>query len=142
MQCLRIAMAEIWRATAIMVVILVTGIGPIPKEYDEATKALGASRRQRFRKITLPLMHPLLQMALALRIILAFEVFAVVAAPGCTLFPVLRGQTCEYPFDLNNCLAAVAMALTILAISIGFTLLVLHLLRVPTEARIYRLPPP
>ena len=38
-----IALAEIWRATAIMLVILVAGIGLIPKEYYEAAEVFGAS---------------------------------------------------------------------------------------------------
>jgi multiple sugar transport system permease protein len=75
-----IALAEIWRATAIMLVIIVAGMGLIPKEYYEAAEVFGASPWQRFVKITLPLLRPSLQTALVLRVILAFEVFAVVAA--------------------------------------------------------------
>ncbi len=131
-----IALAEIWRATAIMLVILVAGIGLIPKEYYEAAEVFGASPWQRFYKITLPLLRPSLQTALVLRIILAFEVFAVVAALGGTVFPVLMGQTYELQFALNNSAGAAAMALIILGISIGFTLLVLRVLRVPKGARI------
>jgi multiple sugar transport system permease protein len=71
-----------------------------------------------------------------LRVILAFEVFAVVAALGGTLFPVLMGQTYDYQFSLNNSGAASAMALIILVISIAFTLLILRILRVPKGARI------
>jgi multiple sugar transport system permease protein len=52
------------------------------------------------------------------------------------LFPVLMGQTYELQFALNNSAGAAAMALIILAISIGFTLLVLRVLRVPEGARI------
>ena len=132
---LAIALAEIWRATAIMLVILVAGIGLIPKEYYEAAEVFGASPWKRFLKITLPLLRPSLQTALVLRVILAFEVFAVVAALGGTLFPVLMGQTYEYQFDLTNGGAAAAMALIILVISIAFTLVVLRALRVPKGAR-------
>lgn len=129
-----IALAEIWRATAIMLVILVAGIGLIPKEYYEAAEVFGASPWKRFLKITLPMLRPSLQTALVLRVILAFEVFAVVAALGGTLFPVLMGQTYEYQFDLLNNKAAAAMAMIILAISIGFTLVILRILRVPKGA--------
>jgi multiple sugar transport system permease protein len=131
---LAIALAEIWRATAIMLVILVAGIGLIPKEYYEAAEVFGASPWKRFLKITLPMLRPSLQTALVLRVILAFEVFAVVAALGGTLFPVMMGQTFEYQFDLLNSPAAAAMALIILAISIGFTLVILRILRVPKGA--------
>lgn len=133
---LAIALAEIWRATAIMLVILVAGIGLIPKEYYEAADVFGASKWKQFTRITLPMLRPSLQTALVLRVILAFEIFAVVAALGGTLFPVLMGETYAYQFDLLNSGAAAAMALVILAISIGFTLIILRILRVPKGASI------
>ncbi len=37
---LAVVLAEIWRATAIMMVILVAGMGLIPKEYGEAARGL------------------------------------------------------------------------------------------------------
>ena len=133
---LAIMLAEIWRATAIMLVILVAGIGLIPKEYYEAAEVFGASRWKQFTRVTLPLLRPSLQTALILRVILAFEVFAVVAALGGTLFPVLMGQTYEYQFLLTNNAAAAAMALVILGISIAATLVILRVLRVPKGATI------
>ena len=133
---LAIALAEIWRATAIMLVILVAGIGLIPKEYYEAAEVFGASPWKRFTRITLPLLRPSLSTALILRVILAFEVFAVVQALGGTLFPVLMGETYNYQFELLNGGAAAAVALVILAISILFTLLILRVCRVPKGATI------
>ena len=133
---LAIALAEIWRATAIMLVILVAGIGLIPKEYYEAAEVFGASTWKRFTRITLPLLRPSLSTALILRVILAFEVFAVVQALGGTLFPVLMSETYNYQFELLNGGAAAAIALIILAISIAFTLLILRGLRVPKGATI------
>lgn len=131
-----IALAEIWRATAIMLVILVAGIGLIPKEYYEAAEVFGASPWKQFLRITLPMLRPSLQTALILRVVLAFEVFAVVAALGGTLFPVLMGEIYSYQFDLLNNNAAAALALIVLAISIVFTLLILRILRVPKGATI------
>ncbi|WP_347864946.1 ABC transporter permease subunit [Planktomarina sp.] len=90
---LAIALAEIWRATAIMLVILVAGIGLIPKEYYEAADVFGASKWKQFWRITLPLLRPSLQTALILRVIMAFEVFAVVAALG-GLVPSFDGNLC------------------------------------------------
>ncbi|MEP2027792.1 MAG: sugar ABC transporter permease [Paracoccaceae bacterium] len=131
-----IALAEIWRATAIMLVILVAGIGLIPKEYYEAAEVFGASPWKRFLRITLPMLRPSLQTALILRVVLAFEVFAVVAALGGTLFPVLMGEIYSYQFDLLNSNGAAALALIVLAFSIGFTLIILRILRVPKGATI------
>ncbi|WP_299639600.1 sugar ABC transporter permease [uncultured Ruegeria sp.] len=133
---LAIMLAEIWRATAIMLVILVAGIGLIPKEYYEAAEVFGASRWKQFTRITLPLLRPSLQTALVLRVILAFEVFAVVAALGGTIFPVLMGEIYAYQFDLQNGGAAAALAIIVLIISIVFTLIIMRALRVPKGATI------
>ncbi len=131
-----IALAEIWRATAIMLVILVAGIGLIPKEYYEAAEVFGAGSWKRFTRITLPLLRPSLSTALVLRVILAFEVFAVVQALGGTLFPVLMGETYKYQFELLNGGAAAAIALIILGISIASTVVILRVLRVPKGASV------
>ncbi|MEP3329581.1 ABC transporter permease subunit [Sedimentitalea sp.] len=45
---LAIALAEIWRATAIMLVILVAGIGLIHQKYYESAEVFGASPWKRF----------------------------------------------------------------------------------------------
>ena len=132
---LAVMLAEIWRATAIMLVILVAGMGLIPKEYDEAAQVFGASRWQRFRRVTLPLLKPSLQTALILRVILAFEVFAVVAALGGTNLPVLMGEVYNRQFELRDANVAAAFALLILVISVAFTLLIMRALRTPKEAR-------
>jgi len=132
---LAVMLAEIWRATAIMLVILVAGIGLIPKEYYEAAEVFGAGAWKRFTRITIPLLRPSLQTALVLRVILAFEVFAVVIALSGTQFPVLMGEVYQQQFALSNSSVAAAYAMLILAISIVFTLAILWVLRVPKEAR-------
>lgn len=133
---LAILLAEVWRATAIVLVILVAGMGLIPKEYYEAAEVFGASRWKRFTKITLPMLKPSLQTAMILRVIMAFEVFAVVVALGGTNLPVLMGEIYTWQFDLQDANVAAAYALVILAISIACTLLIMWGLRTPKEARV------
>ena len=131
-----VILAEVWRATAIVMVILVSGMGLIPKEYYEAAEVFGASPWQRFLKVTLPMLRPSLQTALILRTIAAFEVFAVVVAIGGTTLPVLMGETFNWQFNLQDRNVASAYALVILAISIAATLVFLRVLRVPKGATI------
>ncbi len=131
-----VILAEVWRATAIVMVILVSGMGLIPKEYYEAAEVFGASPWQRFLKVTLPMLRPSLQTALILRTIAAFEVFAVVVALGGTTLPVLMGETFNWQFNLQDRNVASAYALVILAISIAATLVFLRVLRVPKGATI------
>ena len=131
-----IVLAEVWRATAIMMVILVAGLGLIPKEYGEAAEVFGATRWQRFTKVTLPMLKPSLQTALILRVILAFEVFAVVIALGGTQMPVLMSETYNWQFVLQDRGTAAAYAMVILGVSVAFTNVILRALHVPKDARI------
>lgn len=133
---LAVVLAEVWRATAIVMVILVSGMGLIPKEYYEAGEVFGATAWQRFIKITLPLLRPSLQSALILRTLAAFEVFAVVLALGGTTLPVLMGETFQWQFALQDRNVASAYALVILAISVLATVFFLRVLRVPKGATI------
>ncbi len=131
---LAVILAELWRATAIVMVILVSGMGLIPREYYEAAEVFGAGPWKRFFKVTLPMLRPSLQTALILRTIAAFEVFAVVVALGGTTLPVLVGETFNWQFNLQDKSVAAAYALVILAISIAYTLVFLRVLRTPKGA--------
>ncbi|RYG12105.1 MAG: sugar ABC transporter permease [Burkholderiales bacterium] len=131
-----VILAELWRATAIVMVIIVSGMGLIPKEYYEAAEVFGAGPWKRFVKVTLPMLRPSIQTALILRTIAAFEVFAVVIALGGTTLPVLVGETFNWQFALNDRNVAAAYALVILAISIAATLVFLRVLRTPKGATV------
>jgi multiple sugar transport system permease protein len=128
-----VALAEIWRATAIVLVILLGGLQLIPKDYAEAAEVFGASAWTRFRKITLPLLKPSLQSALILRTVLAFEVFAVVYALGGRNFPVLVGEAYTWQNENQNYGVAAAFAVLIMVISLAATAVYLRLLRVKPE---------
>lgn len=128
-----VVIAEIWRATAIVLVILLAGIQAIPKEYHEAAEVFGAKPWTRFTRITLPLLKPSLQSALILRTVLAFEVFAVVYALAGRDLPVLVGEAYGWQGAYQNNHVAAAYALLILGLSIGATLVILRLLRVNRE---------
>jgi len=102
----------------------------------EAAEVYGANAWQRFTKVTLPLLRPSLQTALILRVILAFEVFAVVAALGGTNLPVLMGEVYNRQFVLRDSHTAAAFAVLILIISIISTVFFMWSLRTPKEARL------
>ncbi len=131
-----IVLAEVWRATAIVLVILVAGFGLIPKEYGEAAEIFGATPWQRFTRVTLPLLKPSLQTALILRTVLAFEVFAVVFALGGRNFPVLVSEAYVWQFENQSYAVAAAYAVVVMAISLAATALYLRVLRTKPEARL------
>jgi multiple sugar transport system permease protein len=128
-----IVLAELWRATAIVLVILIAGLQLIPKEFAEAAEIFGAKPWTRFRKITLPLLKPSLQSALILRTVLAFEVFAVVYALGGRNFPVLAGEAYTWQNENQNYGVAAAYAVLIMVISLAATVVYLKALRVRPE---------
>ena len=130
-----VAVAEIWRATAVVLLILVAGVQMLPKEYNEAAEVFGASPWQAFRHVTLPLLKPSIQTALILRTVLAFEAFAVVLAIGGRNFPVLVSEAFTWQHTNQNSGVAAAYAIVVMAISLIATLIYLRVLRPAAGAR-------
>ncbi len=128
-----IVVEEVWRATAIVLVILAAGVQLVPKEYAEAADVFGATPWQRFTRVMLPLLRPSIQTALILRTVLAFEMFATVMALGGQNFPVLMSQTFNAQYFQQDYGVAAAYAVLVMAASIGATLVYLRLLRTPVE---------
>jgi multiple sugar transport system permease protein len=130
-----VVVAEIWRSTAIMLLILVAGVQVLPKEYGEAAEVFGASPWRAFARVTLPLLRPSIQTALILRTVLAFEAFAVVLALGGRNFPVLVSEAYAWQQFNQDTGVAAAYAIVIMTISIAATLIYLRLLSTPSEQR-------
>jgi multiple sugar transport system permease protein len=70
-----IVMAEVWKTTPFMALLLLAGLVTIDGQLYEAAKVDGASAWQRFVRITLPLMKPAILVALLFRTLDAFRVF-------------------------------------------------------------------
>lgn len=128
-----VVVAEVWRATSIVMVILVAGLQSIPSEFLEAADVFGATLWQKVWQVILPMLKPSLQVALILRTILAFQVFAVamaVAGRGVTL---LAAEAYRWYGTYRNPHVAAAYAVLILALSIVSTALYVWGLRTPEE---------
>lgn len=131
-----IVLAELWRATSIVMVILVSGLQAIPDETLEAAELFGATYWQRVRHIMLPLLRPSIQVALILRTILALQVFAVVIAlSGGQIVTVLANETYRQYFFLRNSNVASAYAVFILVLSIASVVFYLRAVRTQEEVR-------
>jgi multiple sugar transport system permease protein len=124
-----IVLAELWRATAIVLVIIVAGLQLIPKEYGEAASVFGASPWSIFRRITLPLLKPSIQTALILRTVLAFEMFGIVLALGGRNIPVLVSEAYNWQYANQDYGVAAAYAVVVMALSLAATLVYLRVLR-------------
>jgi multiple sugar transport system permease protein len=129
-----VLIAELWRATSLVMVIVVSGMQGIPKDYDEAANVFGATYLQRLRHIWLPLLKPSLQVALILRTILALQTFAVAQALTGQDFQLLVGETYRWYTSLQNPNVASALALVVMAVSMVAAVVYLRLLRDETES--------
>jgi multiple sugar transport system permease protein len=130
---LAIVVAEIWRSTAFIMIILVAGLQGIPRDYTEAAQVFGAGYFQRVRHVILPMLKPSLQVALLLRIILAFEVFATVIAITGASTTVLAAEAWRWQESNQNANVAAAYASLILVLSLVAAAIVIRLLRTPRE---------
>ncbi len=124
-----VAMTEVWRATAIVMIILVAGLQSIQKDYLDASRVFGASRLQRLRFVILPLLKPTIQTALIIRTVLAFQLFAPILVLTGRLYPVLASETYIAYVNVREVHVAAALALIIMVVSTLFVLFYLIALR-------------
>ena len=77
---LTLAMIDVWQWTPFMVLLLLAGLESIPQQPMEAARVDGANAFYIFRRITLPLLTPILSVAILLRSLDALKVFEYVYA--------------------------------------------------------------
>jgi multiple sugar transport system permease protein len=125
--------AEAWRATAIIMVILVSGLQGIPRDFLEAADVFGAGVWQRLRHVVLPLLKPSIRVALILRTILALQVFATVVALAGGTTTVLANEAYRWYYRLRDPRVAAAYASLVLLLSLVSTVVYLVTIRTNEE---------
>src|SRR5215475_3721105 len=70
-----IILAEVWKTTPFMALLLMAGLSLVPEDLLKAAKVDGATAWQRFWRITVPLMKPAILVALLFRTLDAFRIF-------------------------------------------------------------------
>jgi len=128
-----IVLAEVWRATSIVFVVLVAGLQSIPRDYVEAAEVFGAGWFARVWRVILPLLRPSIQTALILRTILAVQVFAVVSAIAGRGMTVLANEAYLWYREYRNPHLAATYAMFILTISLITAFIYLRALRTKEE---------
>lgn len=73
-----ISLSEIWRSLGTTIVITLAGLQSVPDEYMEAAKVDGASGWQLFKKITLPLIMPTVNVNILFSLIFGLKMFDLV----------------------------------------------------------------
>jgi multiple sugar transport system permease protein len=132
-----IVVAESWRATALVLIILIAGLQLIPRDFFEAADLFGASRLRRTIHVVLPLLRPSLQSALIVRTIFAFQTFAVVFALAGRNMPVLAGEAYTWYATNRNEHVAAAYAVVLLAMTVVAIVVYLRVLGL-REAEVQR----
>jgi multiple sugar transport system permease protein len=70
-----IILAEIWKTTPFMGLLLLAGLSLVPEDLQKAAMVDGATAWQRFVRITLPLMKPAILVAVLFRTLDSFRIF-------------------------------------------------------------------
>lgn len=73
-----VVLVDIWHQVSFMAILLLAGLSALPREPYEAARMDGASALRRFVHITLPLMRPVIMVALLLRLIFAIKTFDII----------------------------------------------------------------
>jgi multiple sugar transport system permease protein len=73
-----VLLASIWKYTPFAALLLLAGLGTVPRELYEAASIDGAGPVQRFRRITIPLIMPVILIVLIFQTMDALRVFDII----------------------------------------------------------------
>ena len=124
---------DVWEWTPLMFLILLAGIQSLPVEPFEAARVDGAGGWRTFLDHTLPMLRPVLAVAIALRTIDAFTTFDQVfvltkGGPGTsTQLISIYGYNTSFKFDEFG--YGTAMMLTVALVVVAFAALTVRLIR-------------
>lgn len=128
-----VALLEIWNWTPFSFIILLAGLAAIPKEPIEAAEILGASKWRIFWEVQVPLLRPVILLALVLRFLEAMAEFPKTWAlfqggPGTATetLPVYIFMTTWQYFEISK---GAAMSYIVMLLMIAIVLVAIHLLR-------------
>lgn len=123
---LSILAAEIWMSTPFMVLILLAGLLSLSREPFEAAKVDGASFRQQFRFITLPLMERYICIALMIRfmdIARTYDIIRIMTDGG----PANRTEmiwTYVYRLGITSNRFSLGSAMSFMAVGLAYVLII------------------
>ncbi len=75
-----VILTEVWKSTPYLSLLILAGLIMIPKEYYEAAQIDGAGKIQRFLRITLPCLLPVLSVTILFRIITVLRAYGLMVA--------------------------------------------------------------
>ena len=127
------ALLEIWNWTPFSFIIMLAGLAAIPKEPIEAAEILGASKWRIFWEVQVPLLRPVILLALVLRFLEAMAEFPKTWAlfqggPGSATetLPVYIFMTTWQYFEISK---GAAMSYLVMMLMVVIVLIAIQLLR-------------
>jgi multiple sugar transport system permease protein len=128
-----IIIANVWRGTAFSMILQYAGLQSIPDELYEAAEVDGANALQTFWYITIPQLRPILMINIILITISTLNTFDMIlpltgGGPG-QATEVLSLRTYNVIFGQFSLAGGAVLAVIMLAISLGLTLIYRRLLR-------------
>src|SRR5215475_7447125 len=128
-----VMLLEIWNWTPFSFIIMLAGLSAIPKEPIEAAEILGASKWRIFWEVQLPLLRPVIFLALVLRFLEAMAEFPKTWAllqggPGTATetLPIYIFLTTWQYFEISK---GAAMSYIVMLLMITIVLAAIHILR-------------
>lgn len=115
-----LALIDVWQWTPFMLLLLLAGLESLPREPFEAARVDGASAWMTFTRVTLPLLRPVIVVAVLIRSLDALKVFEYVFAitqggPG-TATETIQYHVYRVGFLFFRLSEAAAMAWTLVAV--------------------------
>ena len=121
-----VALINVWKSMGYNAVLLFAGLQMIPPDVYEAARLDGASELRIFRRITIPLLRPVLSMVVILTIIGSFQVFDIVSvatnggpANASNVLPMYIYQKAFSQFDFGYA-STMSVALFVMLLVITF----------------------
>ncbi len=128
-----------WKFSGYTALLIFAGLQTIPSSVYEAAAMDGATELQMFRRITLPLMRPVLALVMVITVVGSFQVFDIVQVatggfggqPGgpANASKVIYLYIYQNAFSFNDLGYAAALSVVLVAILLGVTAIQLKMLR-------------
>lgn len=122
-----VALINVWKSMGYNAVLLFAGLQMIPTDVYEAARLDGAGEVRIFRRITVPLLRPVLAMVVILTVIGSFQVFDIVqvvtpnggTADASNVLPLYIYQKAFSEFDFGYA-STMSIALFVMLLAITF----------------------
>jgi ABC-type sugar transport system permease subunit len=129
-----IAAISVWKSMGYSAILILAGLQTIPNEIYEAGRLDGANEFKMFRRLTLPLLRPILAMVIVLTVISSFQVFDIVQVMPTRVRSesasnVLQVYIYDKAFNQFDFGYAATMSLTLFVMLAAITFIQLRLLR-------------